>query len=89
MRLPLTVPDDRYSVDMVPFKRMVDMFLERGFNYFDTAYVYADSEECTKEALVTRHPQEPYKRATKIPLVRLKTVEDQEKIFLTHTYCTI
>jgi predicted aldo/keto reductase-like oxidoreductase len=81
MRLPLTVPDDRYSVDMETFKRMVDTFLERGFNYFDTAYVYANSEECTKEALVKRHPRERYKLATKMPLARIKTAEDQEKIF--------
>jgi predicted aldo/keto reductase-like oxidoreductase len=81
MRPPLTVPGDRYSVDMETLKRMVDTFLERGFNYFDTAYVYANSEECTKEALVKRHPRERFKLATKMPLSNLKAAEDQEKIF--------
>jgi predicted aldo/keto reductase-like oxidoreductase len=81
MRLPLNVPGDRYSVDMETLKRMVDTFLERGFNYFDTAYVYANSEECIKDALVKRYPRERYKLATKMPLFNLKTAEDQEKLF--------
>jgi predicted aldo/keto reductase-like oxidoreductase len=66
---------------METLKRMVDTFLDRGFNYFDTAYVYANSEECTKEALVKRHPRERFKLATKMPLSNLKAAEDQEKIF--------
>lgn len=81
MRPPLNVPGNRYNVDMITLKRMVDTFLERGFNYFDTAYVYANSEECTKEALVKRHPREYYKLATKMPLSNLKTEDEQEKIF--------
>jgi predicted aldo/keto reductase-like oxidoreductase len=81
MRLPLTVPGDRYSVDMEVFKRMVDTFLDRGFNYFDTAYVYANSEECAKEALVKRYPRERFKLATKMPLHMIKTVADQERVF--------
>jgi predicted aldo/keto reductase-like oxidoreductase len=81
MRLPLAVPGDLNTVDMEQLKRMVDVFLERGFNYFDTAYVYGTSEECTKEALVKRHPRERFKLATKMPLSKLKAAEDQEKIF--------
>jgi predicted aldo/keto reductase-like oxidoreductase len=81
MRPPLNVPGDRYSVDMETLKRMVDTFLEKGFNYFDTAYVYANYEECIKDALVKRHPRERYKLATKMPLSNLKAAEDQEKIF--------
>jgi predicted aldo/keto reductase-like oxidoreductase len=71
MRLPLTVPGVLNTVDMEQMKRMVDVFLERGFNYFDTAYVYGSSEECTKEALVKRHPRERYNLATKMPLSKL------------------
>jgi predicted aldo/keto reductase-like oxidoreductase len=81
MRLPLKNPADRYSVDMETFKRMIDVFLEKGFNYFDTAYVYANSEECTRDALVKRYPREQYKLATKMPLSNLKTANNQERIF--------
>jgi predicted aldo/keto reductase-like oxidoreductase len=81
MRPPLNDPGDRYSVNMEALKRMVDTFLEKGFNYFDTAYVYANYEECIKEALVKRYPRERYKLATKMPLSHLKAAEDQERIF--------
>ena len=38
MRLP-TLGDDS-KVDLERFKEMVDRFLEQGFTYFDTSYVY-------------------------------------------------
>ncbi|MDR1000073.1 MAG: aldo/keto reductase [Clostridiales bacterium] len=81
MRLPLNDPADRHSVNMEELKRMVDTFLDKGFNYFDTAYVYANSEDSIKEALVKRHPRERYKLATKMPLLNLKEPGDQERIF--------
>lgn len=37
-RLPV-LNGDYGSVDMEQFKKMVDMFLERGVTYFDTAYL--------------------------------------------------
>ena len=40
MRLPLTNPDDQTSIDYEQLNKMVDTFLERGFTYFDTAYMY-------------------------------------------------
>ena len=54
MRLPMIGED----VDMEQTKQMVDMFLEAGFTYFDTAYGYVDgkSEAAIKEALVDRYP---------------------------------
>ena len=36
MRLPMNGND----VDLVEFQKMVDTFMENGFNYFDTANVY-------------------------------------------------
>ena len=40
MRLPLINPDDKQSIDMDELKRMVDIYMEAGFTYFDTAYGY-------------------------------------------------
>lgn len=40
MRLPVLDPGDVTTIDMPQFEKMVDTFLERGFTYFDTAYVY-------------------------------------------------
>ena len=35
MRLPRLDPDDPQSIDIKQTEKMVDLFLERGFNYFD------------------------------------------------------
>ena len=67
MRLPLLDPADQTSIDLDQFKQMVDVFLEAGGTYFDTAYVYHEgaSETALREALVKRHPRESYTIATK------------------------
>ena len=83
MRLPLRNPNDYSSIDMGTLNQMVDAFLERGFTYFDTAYVYhmGKSEIAIKESLVKRHKRESFTLATKLPVMLLKTREDQERIF--------
>lgn len=80
MRLPA---DEAGSIDLDTVKKMVDTFLERGFTYFDTAYVYhmGNSELAIKEALVKRNKRDSFKVATKLPTFLLKTREDQERIF--------
>ena len=40
MRLPLLNENDEASVDINKTKEMVDLFLEKGFTYFDTAWMY-------------------------------------------------
>ena len=64
MRLPRQT--DGKTADVEQTKQMVDLFLDAGFTYFDTAYVYGDSEEVTKAALVDRYPRERYTLATKL-----------------------
>ena len=83
MRLPLRSQEDQASFDMDTLNQMVDTFLERGFTYFDTAYMYhmGKSEIAIKEALVKRHKRENFTLATKLPTMMLKTKEDQERIF--------
>ena len=51
MRLPLTDPENSSSVDFERVSGMVDMYMERGFNYFDTAYPYhgGHSEEAVRK----------------------------------------
>ena len=83
MRLPLKDQNNLSSIDISLVKNMVDTFLERGFNYFDTAYMYhmGMSEAAVKEALVQRHKREEFVLTTKLPTMFLKTEEDQERIF--------
>ena len=40
MRLPLTDPNNDANVDVEQVKRMVDLFMAKGFTYFDTAIMY-------------------------------------------------
>ncbi|MBN1777736.1 MAG: aldo/keto reductase [Clostridiales bacterium] len=46
--------------DLEQFTRMSDRFLTEGFNYFDTATVYGDSETMLRRCLMARHPRESY-----------------------------
>lgn len=83
MRLPVTDPNDEATVDIELIKRMVDTFLDRGFDYFDTAYMYNgfQSEIAAREALVKRHAREDFRLASKMPTMFLQQKEDQERIF--------
>ena len=56
------------KIDIEQTKKMVDLFMEAGLTYFDTAYVYdgGDSENAAKAALVDRYPRESYTLATKL-----------------------
>lgn len=83
MRLPLKDASDMAVVDMDTLNEMVDAFLDRGFTYFDTAYMYhmGMSEAAVREALVMRHDRSRFTLATKLPTMMLKTQEDQPRIF--------
>lgn len=85
MRLPLRDPEDRGSIDIEQVKRMVDLFMERGFTYFDTAWMYCDfkSECAAKEALVDRYPRDSFTLATKLHSAYIKTPEDRDTVFNT------
>ena len=83
MRLPSLDPNDPSKIDMEQMKKMVDTFIERGFTYFDTAWMYCAfaSEKAAKEALVSRHPRDSFTLATKLHAGFLKTKEDRDRIF--------
>ncbi len=83
MRLPLTDPNDPRSVNLAQFKQMVDLYLSRGFCYFDTAYPYHGeySEDAVRQALVERYPRESFLLADKMPILRVKAPEDYDRFF--------
>lgn len=83
MRLPSLDQNDSSKIDIELTKKMVDSFIERGFTYFDTAWMYCDfnSENATKEALVDRYPRDKFTLATKLHAGFIKTKEDRDKIF--------
>ena len=74
MRLPQT--EDK-KIDIEQTKQMVDMFMDAGFTYFDTAWAYEGSEDAIRQALVERYPRESYQLATKnAAWIRCKTREE-------------
>ena len=81
MRLPvLSGPTD---FDYVQLNQMVDAFLDAGYTYFDTSFVYHEgkSEEATRKALVERHPRESFTVATKFPTFMLLPEEKIDETF--------
>ncbi len=64
MRLPM-IGD---AVDFEQTAKMVDAFIARGFNYFDTAtpYIQGASEEAVKRCLSSRYPREDYVLVNKL-----------------------
>ncbi len=83
MRLPSLDPNNPGDIDFEEASRMVDSFLEQGFTYFDTAWMYCafQSESATKKILVDRHPRDSFTLATKLHAGFLQTKEDRDKIF--------
>lgn len=80
MRLPKLADG---KIDIEQTSKMVDLFLEAGQTYFDTAYVYdaGESEKAAKAALVSRHPRESFTLATKLNVHAndCKNVEDAKR----------
>ena len=71
----MRLPKRGVVIDVEQSKQMVDLFLEAGFTYFDTAYVYVGSESATKKALVDRHPRDTYTLADKLNVSVAPTVK--------------
>ncbi len=83
MRLPLREAQDPRSIDLEQFRQMADLYLERGFCYFDTAYPYHEglSEETVRQCVAERYPRERFLLADKMPVYLVKGPEDYERIF--------
>ena len=81
MRLPMQGDE----VDIEQTKQMVDMFMQAGFNYFDTAYGYIGgrSEKAIGEALVKRYPRESFLLTTKLPAWAAGSAEEARQMLET------
>lgn len=62
----MRLPKRGIGIDIKQVSEMVDIFLDAGFTYFDTAFIYPGSESAIAKALVKRHPRESYTLATKL-----------------------
>ena len=64
-------------------RQMVDMFLDAGFNYFDTARPYhgGKSETALRECLVKRHPRESFFLTAKLTHGTFRDPESLREVF--------
>lgn len=80
----MRLPRKGIGKDVEQIKTMVDMFMDAGFTYFDTAFVYLGSEAVIKKALVDRYPRDSYTLATKInAFIMAPTEKAAKKQFFT------
>ncbi len=79
MRLPMK----NEEVDIAETSRMVDAFLDAGFNYFDTAhgYLQGKSEIALKSCLTGRYPRDSYILTDKLTADFFKTEADIRPFF--------
>ena len=79
MRLPMNGDE----VNLEETKKMVDAFLDAGFNYFDTAhgYIQGKSETALKACLTSRYPRDKYILTNKLSGGFFKTEADIRPLF--------
>ena len=79
MRLPMNGGEINYA----EFNKMIDAFIENGFNYFDTAHGYHDgkSEIALRECLVKRYPRDKYILTNKLTNFFFKNEEEVRPFF--------
>lgn len=81
MRLPV-VDGKEDQIDEQAAARMVAAAMERGVNYYDTAWGYhAGQSEIVMGKLLNRYPRESYYLATKFPGYDLENMDKVEEIF--------
>ena len=79
MRLPMNGDE----VNKEEFNKMIDYYMEQGFNYFDTAHGYLNgkSETAIRDCLAARYPRESYVLTNKLTEPYFKTQEDIRPFF--------
>ena len=79
MRLPMNGEE----VDYAEFTKMVDAYMDAGFNYFDTARVYlgGKSETAIRDCVVKRYPRERFILVDKLSSGLFHREEDIAPLF--------
>ena len=79
----MRLPKIEEEVDYVETCKMVDTFMENGFNYFDTAhnYIKGKSEIALRECLVKRYPRESFLIVDKLTPSYFNSEEEIRPLF--------
>ena len=76
----MRLPRKGTSIDMVRSKELIHAAIEKGVNYFDTAYIYPGSEAVLGRILSGELRKKVY-IATKLPVIMTRTAEDINRYF--------
>ena len=80
MRLPLV--NGGSGIDEAAAGKLVDLAMEQGINYYDTAWGYhSGNSELVMGRLLGRYPRESFYLATKFPGYDLSNMDKVEEIF--------
>ena len=71
----------RFPKDEGETERLILRAIEQGINYFDTAYIYGNSETILGRILKRHNKREQVKIATKIPPAMIRKYADLDKYF--------
>ena len=80
----MRLPEKDGTLDIEEIKYLVDRFMEKGFTYYDTAYIYPGSEAALGEILERNKIRDQVYIATKLPHYLIKNRESMEKYFVEH-----
>lgn len=81
MRLPVIDGDDA-KIDEKAAAEMVAYAMEKGINYYDTAWGYHNgNSEIVMGKILSQYPREQYYLATKFPGYDLSNMDKVEEIF--------
>lgn len=82
MRLPTYPGMPESEIDIEQVKEMVDLYMERGFTYYDTAYRYhgGKSEEAIRLAVTERYDRDKFQVTTKLPVSGNTTLDEMKTI---------
>ncbi len=82
MRLPTKEVNGKTSIDSDETAKMVEYAINKGINYFDTAWGYHDGEsELVIGKVLQNYPRESFYLATKFPGYDLSNMNKVEEIF--------
>jgi len=70
------------NIDYETLNSMVDAFMDAGYNYFDTSYMYhnGESEIAVRKAVEERYSRDRFFIATKFPPFVLKEESQVERV---------
>ena len=69
------------SIDFAKAEKEVMLAIEKGVNYFDTAYIYPGSEDCLGKIFEKNNCRDKVYIATKLPQYIMRSESSIDKIF--------